>query len=241
VRIVQIVKFDHFHGFETSQRAFAEQCAESIVLAKWSMKALPIFVVLETSSASLNQPSVSIQFAHFILTQTEGLVSVIRELAKDFKIVRCINLREEPVCYLNDKPYAPREVRTRNPNPNPNPNAKWQPFNFNINLEYLQGIEYLDLEKLESRIKADIRTKAVTEGSFSYIHQEPDRSNSIHSIDADTLSVLTVRELYFQVRDEFHLPIKYARVPITDELAPEVRVTITIATVHARTCARVHS
>jgi len=117
-------------------------------------------------------------------------------------------LREEPVCYIDGIPYAPRDPDT-----------------LNINLEHLIGIESLDLETMEQRLKADIKAKAFASGNgaFSYYYQTKDMGNQVKKMILTSNRISTPRELFDDYITDFDYPLDYNRIPITDECAPEER------------------
>jgi len=85
---------------------------------------------------------------------TEEIISYLLN-TMNYKQIIWINLREEPVVYVNGLPFAPRDKDT-----------------LNINLEHLMGIDGLDLENMESQLKADILSYChAHDGEFKYYYQ----------------------------------------------------------------------
>jgi len=126
---------------------------------------------------------------------------------KKYKRVVWINLREEPVIYVGGMTFAPRDKDT-----------------LNINLEYLLGIEGLDLEAMEGRLKADIIASSKEQkGKFTYYTQNATMGNDLQemTIIPGSNSLKTLREMYDELRMDYKFNVDYYRIPITDELAPE--------------------
>ncbi|KAJ9696857.1 hypothetical protein PVL29_008858 [Vitis rotundifolia] len=136
----------------------------------------------------------------------DGIQSVIRRIgsSKSGRPVFWHNMREEPVIYINGKPFVLREVE--------------RPYK-NM-LEYT-GIERERVERMEARLKEDILREAEHYGhAIMVIHETDDR----HIFDAwehvSSDSVQTPLEV-FRCLEADGFPIKYARVPITDGKAPK--------------------
>eukprot|EP01117_Protostelium_nocturnum_P005712 TRINITY_DN2062_c1_g1_i1.p1 TRINITY_DN2062_c1_g1~~TRINITY_DN2062_c1_g1_i1.p1 ORF type:complete len:575 (+),score=149.24 TRINITY_DN2062_c1_g1_i1:32-1756(+) len=122
-----------------------------------------------------------------------------------FTKVLWINLREEPVIYIEGKPYAPRDKET-----------------LNVNLDHLIGIEGLDLENMEQILKADVSYKALQDGKKIEVKkQEKEMNNVTETLNFTPGTAQTPRELWEGKKRV--LPLQYARVPITDECAPQER------------------
>ncbi|PRP89336.1 hypothetical protein PROFUN_02210 [Planoprotostelium fungivorum] len=116
-----------------------------------------------------------------------------------------INLREEPVIYIDGIPYAPRDRST-----------------LNVNLEHLIGIEGYDLEKMEQRLKADITAKAkAEENKIEIVRQNEKMENVRETLTYTPGTIFTPKEIYTRIGEI--IPVQYARVPITDECAPQER------------------
>ncbi|CAL9065489.1 unnamed protein product [Musa banksii] len=114
------------------------------------------------------------------------------------------NMREEPVIYINGRPFVLREVE--------------RPYK-NM-LEYT-GIDRERVERMEARLKEDILREAeFYGGTIMVIHETDDGQifDAWEHIDAE--SIQTPLDVYKHLEAE-GLPIKYARVPITDGKAPK--------------------
>lgn len=136
----------------------------------------------------------------------DGIQSVIWRIgsSKSGRPVFWHNMREEPVIYINGKPFVLREVE--------------RPYK-NM-LEYT-GIERERVERMEARLKEDILREAEHYGhAIMVIHETDDRQifDAWEHVSSD--SVQTPLEV-FRCLEANGFPIKYARVPITDGKAPK--------------------
>jgi hypothetical protein len=113
------------------------------------------------------------------------------------------NLREEPIIYVNNRPFVVRQQD--------------MPFN---NLE-ITGIEPGEVEAMEQRLKADILQDAAKYDGRVLIHEESDDGRLVGNWEQVTAeTVLTLREVYESVNKRGYV-VDYQRIPITDERAPE--------------------
>ncbi|KAL0436060.1 UNVERIFIED_CONTAM: Paladin [Sesamum radiatum] len=136
----------------------------------------------------------------------EGIRSVIQRIgsSKGGRPVFWHNMREEPVVYINGKPFVLREVE--------------RPYK-NM-LEYT-GIDCERVERMETRLKDDILREAERyQGAIMVIHETDDGQISDAWEHVSLPAVQTPREV-FRCFEEDGFPIKYARVPITDGKAPK--------------------
>ncbi|KAL4323919.1 hypothetical protein GQ457_11G001890 [Hibiscus cannabinus] len=136
----------------------------------------------------------------------DGIRSVIQRIgsSKGGRPVFWHNMREEPVIYINGKPFVLREVE--------------RPYK-NM-LEYT-GIDRERVERMEARLKEDILREAERyEGAIMVIHETDDGQifDAWEHVSCD--SVQTPLEVFKCLEDD-GFPIKYARVPITDGKAPK--------------------
>ncbi|KAI9351265.1 inositol hexakisphosphate-domain-containing protein [Obelidium mucronatum] len=143
-----------------------------------------------------------------------GLVNVMKALTAPFsdstnpylqpkKSVCWINLREEPICYVNGQPYVLRDK------------------SFTLrNTKAYSGIASSRLEYIELQLKEDIVAELRNFDSKILVHSEQD--NSIHPVweECTPEYVLTVRDVVELLKNEGH-PIDYYRVPLTAERAPD--------------------
>ncbi|XP_021280191.1 paladin [Herrania umbratica] len=136
----------------------------------------------------------------------DGIRSVVQRIgsAKGGRPVFWHNMREEPVIYINGKPFVLREVE--------------RPYK-NM-LEYT-GIDRERVERMEARLKEDILREAERyEGAIMVIHETDDGQifDAWEHVNSD--SIQTPLEVFKCLEDD-GFPIKYARVPITDGKAPK--------------------
>ncbi|KAF8407388.1 hypothetical protein HHK36_006519 [Tetracentron sinense] len=135
-----------------------------------------------------------------------GIQAVIRRIGstKGGRAVFWHNMREEPVIYINGKPFVLREVE--------------RPFK-NM-LEYT-GIDRERVEKMEARLKEDILREADRYGGAIMVIHETDDGQIFDAWEhVSSEAIQTPLEVYKCLEAE-GLPIKYARVPITDGKAPK--------------------
>ncbi|KAH6768947.1 metal ion-binding protein [Perilla frutescens var. frutescens] len=113
-----------------------------------------------------------------------------------------ISLREEPVIYINSRPFVLRDVE--------------QPFS---NLEYT-GINRVRVEQMEDRLKEDILTEAARYGNKILVTDElPDGQMVDQWEPVSHDSVKTPLEVYEELTNQFL--VDYERVPVTDEKSPK--------------------
>ncbi|KAK4282651.1 hypothetical protein QN277_014003 [Acacia crassicarpa] len=136
----------------------------------------------------------------------DGIRSVICRIgsSKGGHPVLWHNMREEPVIYINGKPFVLRELE--------------RPYK-NM-LEYT-GIDRERVEKMEARLKEDILREAEHYGSAVLVIHETDDGQIFDAWEQVTShSIQTPLEVFKSLQAE-GFPIKYARVPITDGKAPK--------------------
>ncbi|WJX79948.1 hypothetical protein P8452_63011 [Trifolium repens] len=114
------------------------------------------------------------------------------------------NMREEPVIYINGKPFVLREVE--------------RPYK-NM-LEYT-GIDRERVEKMEARLKEDILREAKQYSSAIMVIHETDDGHIFDAWEHVTSDVVQTPLEVFRGLEADGFPIKYARVPITDGKAPK--------------------
>eukprot|EP00850_Spirogloea_muscicola_P022112 SM000277S10347 [mRNA] locus=s277:33301:42396:- [translate_table: standard] len=123
------------------------------------------------------------------------------------------NMREEPVVYINGKPFVLRELE--------------RPFK-NM-LEYT-GIDRGRVEQMEARLKEDVLREAAQYDNTIMVNHESETGEIYdmwEPVSAD--SVLTPLEVYQRLQAEgYH--VEYERVPITDGKAPKSRDFDVLAT-----------
>eukprot|EP01080_Neovahlkampfia_damariscottae_P005741 gene5741-9563_t len=133
-----------------------------------------------------------------------GIKSVLDYISAKKNQVYWICLREEPVCYIDGIPYVLRDFDN--------------PFT-NITQT---GISSERLEEMEDRLKGDILREAKKYNEKFLVHDEVEEISGLITEwkDATSKTILTPREVYQQIEKEGY-KIKYFRVPVTDERAPE--------------------
>ncbi|XP_045796771.1 paladin-like [Trifolium pratense] len=114
------------------------------------------------------------------------------------------NMREEPVIYINGKPFVLREVE--------------RPYK-NM-LEYT-GIDRERVEKMEARLKEDILREAKQYSSAIMVIHETDDGHIFDAWENVSSDVIQTPLEVFKSLEAEGFPIKYARVPITDGKAPK--------------------
>lgn len=165
----------------------------------------------------------------------DGLRTVIRRLLTDQPIndrIQWINLREEPIIYINGIPYVLRDRY------------------FTLrNIKVYKGITGARLEQLEERLKQDIIREVVNYDGRVLVHGEDQEGHVLAAWEeVDVNDVLTVREVMMTVAMEVAEELEsgdnasgsdsssyshhrmalrkgnlldYHRVPITAEKAPQ--------------------
>ncbi|KAL2993781.1 hypothetical protein AAZX31_10G132000 [Glycine max] len=136
----------------------------------------------------------------------DGIRSVIRRIgsSKGGRPVLWHNMREEPVIYINGKPFVLREVE--------------RPYK-NM-LEYT-GIGRERVEKMEARLKEDILREAEQYGNAIMVIHETDDGHIYDAWEHVTSEMIQTPLEVFKSLEADGFPIKYARVPITDGKAPK--------------------
>lgn len=115
------------------------------------------------------------------------------------------NLREEPVIYVNGRPFVLREVE--------------RPF---TNLEYT-GINRQRVEQMEARLKVDVLEEAARYANKIMVSDElPDGQMIDQWEPVGPNSILTPFEVYESLQAEGY-SVDYERIPITDEKSPKER------------------
>jgi protein-tyrosine phosphatase len=136
----------------------------------------------------------------------EGIRAVLQRVAEgnSERPVLWHNMREEPVVYINGKPFVLREVE--------------RPYK-NM-LEY-EGIDRARVEKMEARLKEDILREAERYSGDIMVNHETDDGQIYDAWEnVGPGSVQTPLEVYECLKAEGYL-VDYARVPITDGKAPK--------------------
>ncbi|KAF7154830.1 hypothetical protein RHSIM_Rhsim01G0001400 [Rhododendron simsii] len=136
----------------------------------------------------------------------DGIRSVIQRIgsSKGGRPVLWHNMREEPVIYINGKPFVLREVE--------------RPYK-NM-LEYT-GIDRERVQRMEARLKEDILREAERYGGAIMVIHETDDGQIFDAWEQVSSDVIQTPLEVFKCLDLEGFPVKYARVPITDGKAPK--------------------
>ena len=123
----------------------------------------------------------------------EGLQGVLDYLKGDKQAVFWINLREEPILYINGRPFVLRRLD--------------HPF---ANLEHT-GISRSRVEDMEARLKADVLDEAGASDDYAILIHEEDETGGLTPTFETVVDVQTPSELFAS------MGLSYYRIPITDE------------------------
>nr|XP_043636887.1 paladin [Erigeron canadensis] len=133
----------------------------------------------------------------------DGIRNVLTYIGAQQNNVLWINLREEPVVYINGRPFVLREVE--------------RPFS---NLEYT-GINRARVEQMEDRLKEDILIEASRYGNKILVTDELPDGQMVDQWEPVTPeSVKTPLQVYLELQTKQFL-VDYERIPVTDEKAPK--------------------
>ncbi|KAL2935177.1 Paladin [Bienertia sinuspersici] len=149
----------------------------------------------------------SLQVHGVAIPTIEGIRNVLKHIGarEDEKRTHLlwINLREEPVVYINGRPFVLRDVE--------------RPFS---NLEYT-GINRDRVEDMEFRLKEDILLEAARYGNKILVTDELPDGQMVDQWEPVTSDfVKTPLEVYEELKTEGFL-VTYERVPVTDEKSPK--------------------
>jgi protein-tyrosine phosphatase len=134
-----------------------------------------------------------------------GVRNVLDRLgaAKGGRKVLWINLREEPILFINGRPFVVREAD--------------KPF---ANLEYT-GIDRKHVEDMEVRLRSDVLAEAAQYGGSVMVAHEDDQFQVLDDWEPVTpVDVQTPADVYAELASDGY-EVEYLRVPITDEKAPK--------------------
>lgn len=116
-----------------------------------------------------------------------------------------INLREEPILYVGDRPFVFRDLAA--------------PY---VNVE-LTGIDTTKIEHVENQLKMDVLNEADEYNGKFLVHDEATPGELVGIWEnASEDSVKTTREVYNEVLDR-GFRCTMLRLPVTDEQSPEIR------------------
>ncbi|KAI5474355.1 metal ion binding protein, partial [Pseudohyphozyma bogoriensis] len=153
--------------------------------------------VPESSLYGLSQPT------------QEGVEGVLKQVESNMHgegTIAWINLREEPLLYINGSPFVLREsaVTLRN-------------------VKSYAGISSSRLELLEDRLKSDVLAELQAFDGRLLLHAESSDGsvNPSWELIDDPSSIKTVRELMDAASRKSSLTLQYHRIPITAEKSPD--------------------
>ncbi|KAF1335323.1 Iq motif, ef-hand binding site, partial [Globisporangium splendens] len=134
-----------------------------------------------------------------------GLRDVVNHLRGEFDRAIWINLREEAVIYVSGKPFVMRH-----------------PDNIMENVEY-PGIEADEINAIEVQVKEEIKTEVRKANGLLMYWYEPRVMYSEEMMDHvnPEVEIKTLTEIYDEVTAETKFDLHYARIPVSDETAPE--------------------
>ncbi|KAI9913867.1 hypothetical protein PsorP6_006652 [Peronosclerospora sorghi] len=134
-----------------------------------------------------------------------GIRDVVDHLRGEFDRAIWINLREEAVIYVTGRPFCVRHGE-----------------NLMVNVEY-PGIEVDEINAIEHQVKRELQHKVQQdEGLFLYYYEPREMVNdeTMEHINPHT-DIKTLTEVYDDATHATHFDLRYARIPVSDETAPE--------------------
>lgn len=135
----------------------------------------------------------------------QGILDVIDHLRGEFDRAIWINLREEAVIYVTGRPFCVRHQD-----------------NLMVNVEY-PGIEVDEITAIEEQVKVELQTKVRNDdGLFMYWYEPREMVNAetMEHIQPET-DIKTLTEVYSNATQVTGFDLRYARIPVSDETAPE--------------------
>ncbi|GMF17629.1 unnamed protein product [Phytophthora lilii] len=135
----------------------------------------------------------------------QGIIDVVEHLRGEFDRAIWINLREEAVIYVTGRPFC---VRHQN--------------DLMVNVEY-PGIEVDEITAIEQQVKLELQTKVRKDnGLFMYWYEPREMVNdeTMEHINPQ-VDVKTLTEVYEDATQQTGFDLRYARIPVSDETAPE--------------------
>lgn len=136
----------------------------------------------------------------------QGLRGVLDRAGAREQTVMWTNMREEPVVYINGRSFSLRLAD--------------HPFE---NSSDYVGQSAERVERADEQLKAEVLREAQQNGGRILLHGETaDGTVTSEWVEVTPGSVQTTQEVYQQLRGEGY-QVDYARVPVTDEQAPEAQ------------------
>lgn len=134
----------------------------------------------------------------------EGMRNVLERVNGKNQRVLWTNMREEPVVYINGRSYSLRDEA--------------HPFE---NADGFKGVDAETVDQNEQRLKTDILAEAGANGGRILLHGESADGTVVSEwVQVSPESVRTTKETYQDLQAEGY-KVDYARLPVTDEKAPE--------------------
>lgn len=158
----------------------------------------------QVQSVKLTYPVLERHPSNLSTYSTQGLFE--RQKKKRQTEVLWINLREEPILYINNRAVVLRDFE--------------EPFQ---NLQYFRGIRKDRIEEIEWKLKEDCVRETRLNGGNLMVHRE-DRTGQLHTFwEAVKIDqIKTSREVFFQFQMEGYR-VRYKRLPSTSQRAPPKR------------------
>ena len=132
--------------------------------------------------------------------KVKALQDIVQYICGSFGNIVWINLREEPLCYVNGCPYVLRDkyVRLRN-------------------LKSYAGISEQHLNALEQKLRHDVTSEASFYDGMLLVHEEV-QPNTVKPVWIKVEDVKTLKEMYntYGCLDG-KCVVKYRRIPVTSE------------------------
>lgn len=135
----------------------------------------------------------------------DGIRDVVRFLQPNYTHAIWINLREEAVIYVRGRPFVLRKEDA-----------------ILENVEY-PGIEVDEITAIEAQLKEELQMRVRKANGFMLFWHETRElfsEETIEHVNPDS-EIKTLREIYQEVAMESDFDLKYARIPVSDETAPE--------------------
>ncbi|RLN74048.1 hypothetical protein BBJ28_00000356 [Nothophytophthora sp. Chile5] len=135
----------------------------------------------------------------------QGIVDVVEHLRGEFDRAIWINLREEAVIYVSGRPFCVRHQD-----------------DLMVNVEY-PGIEVDEITAIERQVKTELKAKVRKDkGLFMYWYEPREMVNdeTMEHINPQ-VDVKTLTEVYEDAAQQTTFDLRYARIPVSDETAPE--------------------
>ncbi|KAL3670213.1 hypothetical protein V7S43_004526 [Phytophthora oleae] len=135
----------------------------------------------------------------------QGIIDVIEHLRGEFDRAIWINLREEAVIYVTGRPFCVRHQD-----------------DLMVNVEY-PGIEVDEITAIEKQVKLELQAKVRQDnGLFMYWYEPREMTNdeTMEHVNPQ-VDVKTLTEVYEDATQQTDFDLRYARIPVSDETAPE--------------------